>query len=227
MGIIGNTGFRTPSIGIYTTSFPLTENPISEGGVWRQNNTSRAKVQTTGGHAFGLGTNNDGYAYLSGWGDSIIETTIYRSASLLDADGNSYEANHLHRVTDAAGFTNAYEVNMPFSGGDPIVVRWSGATSFVVLTGVVKDANFWPDGAGGQLRDGYKTKSETVLLPSPRINFYCDVGSGYVLYGHYIYGADAANDAVPYATGDPAIAYFTTLGSSNLLGSKFARITKI
>lgn len=211
----------------YSTTFPLTENPISEGGVWLQHNTNRAKVLTTGGNAFGTGTNNDGYAYLAGAGDSVIETTVFRDAALADGDTNSYEVEHLHRLTDTAGTTACYELDFAFSGGDPIIVLWSGATSFVVLSGLIKDANFWPDGAGGQLRNGYKIKSETVLLPSPRINFYADSGSGYVLYGHYIFGADAVNDAVPLATGDPAIAFFTTLGSSNLFGMSDATITSL
>lgn len=215
-----------PSSGIYSTFFPLTENPISEAGVWKQNNTNRAKVLTTGGHAFGTGTNNDGYAYLAGWGDSIIETTLFRDAALGDADPNSYEIEHLHRLTDAAGFTNCYECDFSYTNGFNIV-RWSGATNFAVLSGLVTDANFFPDGGGGQLRDGYRIKTECVLTPSPRINIYADAGSGYVLYFHYVLGADATNDATPLSSGDPAISFFTTIGSSNLLGMKFARLTKL
>lgn len=210
----------------YTTTFPANEDPISEGGVWLQNNTNRAKVLTTGGNAFGKGTNNDGYAYLAGVGDSTIETTVFRDAALADADGNSYEVEHLHRLTDTAGTTSCYELDFAFSGGDPIIVIWSGATSFAVLTGLIKDANFWPDGAGGQLRNGYKIKSE-IPAAKDRVNFYCDSGSGYVLYGHYVFGADPVNDASPLLTGDPAISFFTTLGSSNLLGFSDATITPI
>jgi hypothetical protein len=204
--------------------FAATANPI--GGIWTPcRNTSRAQVLTTGGNAFGTGTNNDGYAYIAGVGDSVIETVVFRDAALADADPNSYEVEHLHRLTDGPGFTSCYEWDFAFSGGDPIIVLWSGATTFVVLSGLVKDANFWPDGAGGQLRHGHKIKSETVLLPSPRTIIYADVGGGYVQYAHYIFGADAVNDAVPLATGDPAISFFTTLGSSNLLGFQDAKIT--
>src|SRR5712671_869964 len=208
-----------PASGVYNTSFLLTEHPISEGGFWKQNNTSRAKVLTTAAHiAFGDGTNNDGYAYLSGWGDSIIETRVFRDASLADNDSNSYEIEHLHRLTDAAGFTNCYEMDFAYTGGfNP--VRWSGATSFAVLSGLVTDANFFPDGAGGQLRDGYWIKSEMIAATST-INIYADSGSGYVKYFHYVLGTDATNDAIPLSSGDPAISFFTTLGSSNLLGMK-------
>lgn len=220
------TRAQLPIAGVYTTSFPLTENPISEGGVWLQHNTNRAKVLTTAAHlAFGTGTNNDGYAYLSGWGDSIIETTISRNAALSDADGNSYEFEHLHRLTDTSGTTACYELDCAFTGGFNIV-RWSGATSFAVLSGLVVDTNFFPDGAGGQWRDGYKFKSELIAATST-INMYADSGSGYVKYFHYVLGTDATNDAVPLASGDPAIAFFTTLGSSNLFGMKSARLTKL
>lgn len=211
----------------YTTTFPANEDPISEGGVWLQNNTNRAKVLTTGGNAFGTGTNNDGYAYIAGAGDSVIETTVFRSASLLDTEPNSYEIEHLHRLTDAAGFTSCYEVDMGYAGSVINIVLWSGASSFAVLSGLVTDNNFFPAGTGDQIRNGNKIKTECVLLPSPRINVYADVGSGYVLYFHYVLGTDTTNDAVPLASGDPAISFFTTIGSSNLLGFSDATITPI
>src|SRR5712672_3327432 len=153
------------AMAIYSTTFPLTENPISEGGVWKQNNVNRAQVLTTGGNAFGTGTNNDGYAYLAAFGDSVIETTVFRDATLGDADPNSYEIEHLHRLTDDAGNTNCYELDFAYTNGFNIV-RWSGATSFAVLSGLVTDTNFWPDGAGGQLRDGHKIKSELIAATS-------------------------------------------------------------
>ena len=209
----------------YTTTFPLTENPISEGGKWLQNNTNRAKVLTTGGNAFGTGTNNDGYAYLAGFGDCTIETTIFRDATLSDSEPNSYEFEHLHRLTDTAGTTACYELDCSYGGGFNIV-RWSGATSFAVLSGLVTDANFFPDGGGGQWRNGYRFKSE-IPIAKDRINIYADSGSGYVLFFHYVFGADSVNDNPPLTTGDPAIALFTTIGSSNLLGFQDATITPL
>lgn len=212
---------------VYKTNFLLTENPISEAGFWTPSrNTSRAQVLTTAAHlAFGTGTNNDGYAYAAGFGDSVIETTVFRDGTLGDADPNSYELEHLHRLTDGPGFTNAYELDYAYTGGFNIV-RWSNATDFVVLSNLITDANFFPDGAGGQFRDNYVIKSETVLTPSPRINIYADVGSGYVLFFHYILGSDTVNDKIPLLTGDPAISFFTTLGNSNLFGMKSATISR-
>jgi hypothetical protein len=220
------TRAQLPVSGVYNTSFPLIENPISEAGAWKHNNTSRANVKTTAAHlAFGTGANNDGYAYLSGWSDSIIETTVFRSASLLDTEANSYEIEHLHRLTDGASFTNCYELDMAYNGGFNIV-RWSGATSFAVLTGLVTDTNFWPDGGGGQLRDGYKIKTE-MIAASSTINIYSDSGSGYVKYFHYVLGTDATNDATPLSSGDPAISFFTTISGNDWLGMKSAKLTKL
>lgn len=200
--------------------FAATANPI--GGIWTPGrNTSRAQVLTTGGNAFGTGANNDGYAYLLGVGDSVLETKVFRDAALSDTEPTSYEFEHLHRVTDGLGFTNAYECDCSYGGGFNLV-RWSGATSFAVLTTLVTDVNFFPDGAGGQWRHGYRFKTEIV---AGVLNIYADSGSGYVKYFHYVLGSDTTNDLVPLASGDPAIAFFTTNASSNLFGFQDATIT--
>lgn len=203
--------------------FTATANPI--GAPWiPARNVNRAQVLTTGGHAFGTGTNNDGYAYLLGFGDSVIETLIFRDPALSDTEPTSYEFEHLHCVTDDAGNTSAYEADCSYGGGFNLVI-WFGAASFAVLSGLATDANFFPDGAGGQWRSGYKLKTEVVKVAGVRtLNIYADSGSGYIKYFHYVLGADATNDAVPL-NGDPAISLFTTLGSSNLLGFDNATVT--
>lgn len=209
---------------VYADDFSVTANPI--GGFWRNaQNTSKAQVFTTGGNAFGTGTNLDGYAYLNGAGDSTIESVVFRSASLLDADGNSYEFEHHHRLTDDAGNTNSYELDCAFSNGFNIV-KWFAATSFAVLSNVVVDANFFPDGAGGQWRDGYRFKTVLVKVTST-IEIYADSGGGYVKFFHYVLGADTTNDNPPLASGDPAIAFFTTLGGNNWFGFKDTTITTL
>jgi len=215
-------------MGYLNTNFPSApENPVNEGGIFTAaRNVNKAQVLTTAAKiAFGTGTNNDGYAYPAGFGDSIIETIVFRDAALGDADPNSYEIEHLHRLTDDAGNTSCYELDYAYTGGFNIV-RWLGATGFNVLSGLVTDTNFFPDAAGGQFRNGYKVKSE-ISQDRTRINIYADAGSGYVLFFHYPLGADLTNDAPPLAGGDPAIAFFTTLGSSNLFGVSSATITSL
>lgn len=205
---------------VYQSTFAVDESPLSEGGRWSQNNVSgKTKMQTVGGNAFGTAVGpgpDDSYAYLAGFGDSVIETTVFRSASLLDANSNSHEIEHLHRLTDDAGTTVCYEVDMAFHENGLNVVRWSGSQSFVdISASLVVDAAGFPDGATGQWRDGYKVKTECVLLPTPRINIYVDTGSGYVLYQHYVLGSDAVNDNPPLAVGDPAIAAFSPTSSGD------------
>lgn len=215
----------------YTTSFPANENPLSESGTWHFNNVAgKTPLQSTGGNCFptdvGPGP-DDSYGYLSGFGDSVISTTVFRSASLLDANANSHEIEHLHRLTDDASDTVCYEVDMPFFGGTPGVVRWFGAQGFNVLNNVVQDNAGWPDGISGQIRDAFVIKTELV---AGQINIYCDSGSGFVLYFHYVLGADTVNDNPPIASGDPALGAFSPTSSgdpSTWFGFKDATITSV
>src|SRR5215831_3829689 len=81
----------------YTTNFPLTENPISEGGQWINGKTTGidwADVQTIPGQAFstetGRGPNYaDGTALLTGsWGPTqTVEAVVY----ILAADATTLE----------------------------------------------------------------------------------------------------------------------------------------
>src|SRR5215467_16221110 len=70
----------------YTTSFPLTENPISEGGLWTNGKTAGldwSDVRTTPGLAFGTETGatdfNDSIATLAGsWNaDQSATATVH------------------------------------------------------------------------------------------------------------------------------------------------------
>ena len=70
----------------YTTNFPLTENPISEAGMWVNGGQSPANnwtnVQTTPGLAFGTmppstGNDDDSTALLTGtWGPTQTITAV-------------------------------------------------------------------------------------------------------------------------------------------------------
>lgn len=75
----------------YATTFPLTENPISEGGAWTSGNDPlQSAVQTSGGLAFGTQTGNesaggnfnDSVAYLGGFPpDHKITGVVHRSGT--------------------------------------------------------------------------------------------------------------------------------------------------
>ena len=120
----------------YTTNFDLTEDPISEGGVWRRASNAWTNVRTANGIAFGTnGTANtydDSYALLSGFGpDQQAEAVVFRSPSL--ATGVTHEVELLLRMSDDANNVRGYECLFNYFGGVQIV-RWNGALGdFTVL----------------------------------------------------------------------------------------------
>lgn len=117
----------------YTTAFPLTENPISEGGNWINGKTDGidwGDVQTTPGLAFG--TNSGGYAdstaLLSGtWGPNQMAQATVHSVNQTDS---LYEEVELRlRSTISAHSNTGYEINFRCSktgNAYSQVVRWNG-----------------------------------------------------------------------------------------------------
>jgi hypothetical protein len=78
-------------VNTYTTSFPLTENPISEGGRWHHTapDTTVAMTEVIGGVHVAHGTQtgvdgpNDSQAYLTGFGlDQSIQGTFWKAATV-------------------------------------------------------------------------------------------------------------------------------------------------
>jgi chitodextrinase len=117
----------------YSTTFPLTENPISEGGNWingKANGIDWGDVQTTPGLAFG--TNSGGYAdstaLLSGnWGPNQMAQATVHSVNQTDS---LYEEVELRlRSTISAHSNTGYEINFRCSktaNAYSQVVRWNG-----------------------------------------------------------------------------------------------------
>src|SRR5258706_9239290 len=72
----------------YTTTFPLDEYPIKEGGAWQVTNDPTASVvQTFGGSAYGtqrsgcpFGPYDDSWALLSGFGPNVEVEGIINKA---------------------------------------------------------------------------------------------------------------------------------------------------
>ena len=114
--------------GTYTTSFPLTENPISEGGRWINGGTlglDWTNVATTTGRAFGTESapavvDDDSTAVLTGsWGcNQTLTATVYATNSV-----NGEVELRLNTFVAAHSITG-YEMN--FSGGYSQIVRWNG-----------------------------------------------------------------------------------------------------
>lgn len=129
--------------GSYTSSFPLTENPISEGGVWVNGASTGLdwnNVRTTTGKVFGTQVPNvpnyysDSTAVLSGiWGaDQDVTATVFTTTT------TGREVELRLRTTITAHSITGYEVLfVAYSNGatgDVQIVRWNGpVASFTVL----------------------------------------------------------------------------------------------
>ena len=122
----------------YSTSFPKTENPISQNGKWINGGTvglDWSNVQTTGGSpgkAYGTQNGataeyNDSIALLTGtWGpNQTVTATVYTTIT-----GNSnFEEVELHvRSSLSAHNSTGYEINFSVNPSNPYVqiVRWNG-----------------------------------------------------------------------------------------------------
>ncbi len=115
--------------GTYTTNFPLTENPISEGGRWingKATGIDWTNVRTIPGKAFGTELNtsqnaDDSIAILNGsWGTEQSATgTVYRTVNY-----SGSEVELLLRFSISAHNAHGYEFNC--STGYQAIVKWNG-----------------------------------------------------------------------------------------------------
>ena len=127
----------TTSGRVYSTNFDLTENPISEGGVWFNTSQLWTKVRTANGLAFGTNGANeaydDSYAYLSGFAPNQQgAAVIYVDPNLT---GDPHEVEILLRCADSALTARCYECLFNHRG-DVQIVRWNGPFgNFTVLSG--------------------------------------------------------------------------------------------
>jgi hypothetical protein len=119
----------------YTTMFPLTENPISEGGNWINGQTDGLDwhdMSTTPGLAIGHQSGSsytDGTALLTGtWGPTQSADAVVHAVKPQD---DCYQEVELRlRSTLAAHSCTGYEISFKAtetSGAYLIIVRWNGA----------------------------------------------------------------------------------------------------
>jgi hypothetical protein len=135
--------------GKYTTTFALTENPISEGGKWVNGGSvglDWTNVATTPGRAFGLDEPAqfaDSTAVLQGlsWGPDQ-KTTAVVSATGSPMDECFQEVELRLRTVIEGHITTGYEINYKFSNDSTAymtIVRWNGGlgnfTTLQQLTG--------------------------------------------------------------------------------------------
>ena len=130
------TGAQAPHS--YSTNFPATENPISEGGRWINGQAAGLDwkdVRTSVGLAYGADASgnpnyNDPTAILSGtWGpNQTVQATVH---SVNQRGGNTFEEVEFRLRTTITAHRNAgYEVNFrcTHDGSQYVqIVRWNGA----------------------------------------------------------------------------------------------------
>lgn len=117
----------------YTTNFPLTENPISEGGKWINGGVTGldwGNVQTIPGLAFGTTlptTYSDPTALLTGtWSaDQQAQATVKLTTGI---SACCHEVELRLRSTITAHSAKGYEINCSVASGNPYIqiVRWNG-----------------------------------------------------------------------------------------------------
>jgi hypothetical protein len=143
----------------YSTTFPLTESPISEGGHWIHLGTPWALVDTAGGVAYGTqpgdGAYTDSYAHLSGFPpNQTVTVTVHLDAGF--SPGGTREVEIHLRWADSAASARGYECNLAYNGGYAEVVRWNGPLGSYTYVS--------PQGSGGPgaVHDGDVFKAQIV-----------------------------------------------------------------
>lgn len=119
----GGEAARGPT---YSTSFPLDELPISEGGAWSHAGRLWTYVQTESGIAHGTQTGegryDDSYAYLSGFPPDQQACAVIHKGS----PAGYQEVEVLLRWSDSEDSARGYECFIHHSGQYAKIVRWNG-----------------------------------------------------------------------------------------------------
>lgn len=198
----------------YSTNFPATENPISQGGIWRNGATNGAgftDCRTTPGLIFSTMTGAsvppyvDSTCVLTGnWGAvQTVEATVYRTGT--PANYQEVELRLLTSITSGQIF--GYEVLFSVNNSNPYVqiVKWLGV-SYTIDNFVYID-----DKVGTGLVTGNRIKA--TVNASGLISAYEDVGSGYVLI--------ASGTDTTYRRGAPGIGIWNNTGGAPGTNSNF------
>lgn len=207
----------------FATAFPLTENPISEGGNWRHQTAWWTSVQTNGAGAFGTmpatgGLFNDSYAYLLGFPQNVsVSAVVSRSGSA----GNNQEIEFHFRMSDTAESTvgagddtcRSYEITYSLNGNYSGIVRWNGGHLIAEGNGfdtLLAGPTYSP------LADGDVVSATMVgTVITAKIN-------GSTLFTHDV--STGVGAGLIHTTGNPGIAFFRadnpTAGPNTAFGFK-------
>jgi chitodextrinase len=184
----------------YTTNFPASANPVSEGGNWidgKTNGLDWQDVRTTPGLAFGTEIGNTGFddstAILSGnWGpDQTCQATVH---SVNQNSGNYEEVECRLRSAISAHSNTGYEINFRcvHDGTQYVqIVRWNG------LLGSYTYVN---TAAGPGIKDGDVVKA---TISGNTI-------TAYINNVQIVQGIDST-----YSSGNPGMGFYLGGGANN------------
>ena len=202
LGLLALVPLFAWSQGTYSTSFSLTENPISESGKWINGAATGldwTNVRTTPGLAFGTETGsinyNDATAVLAGtWGPTQTAQATVAVSSASSTSGVFEEVELRLRTTIAAHSITGYEINCSVStasGQNYVqIVRWNGPLgSFTLLdsraNGPCVNGDILKATSSGSTitvyRNGtslFSVTDSTYTAGSPGIGFYVQGASG-------------------------------------------------
>jgi len=198
--------------GSYSTTFPLTENPIGEGGSWTNGGATGlgwANVQTTPGLSFGTGPiNADPTAVLKGaWAqDQQVQATVKVPGAYGRACCKEVELRI--RTTITRNSITGYELNCSVVSAVPYLslVRWNGSLNN--FTYVVNNATTCVNGdilkltAIGNTFTVYKNGVQvlqgtdgTFKRGSPGVGFYNSVDTNWSGFGLSNFSASNAGSS--------------------------------
>ncbi len=170
------------STGTYSTTFPLTENPINESGVWINGGPTASggvggnwqNARTNGTSAFGVAVSagyDDCIAVLNS-GVGISSTSHYAQGTVKKvagySPGTSHEIEILTGFTITSGVARGYEVTWDVSSSSPQIVRWNGAISDFTVNGSSNDnvggGKGWTNATSGPGGGGALTTGDVVKV---------------------------------------------------------------
>ena len=190
----------------YTTNFPLTENPVSEGGNWIGGATTGLDwrdVMTTNNTAIGTETSlseyDDSTAILTGvWGSNqTVTATVYVTNQPNSASGIFEELELRLRSSLSAHSCTGYEINFSARSDTSAysqIVRWNGPLGkFTLING--------NSGSGYILHSGDTVRAtitnSTITVFINGIYMYQGTDTNYLSgnpgMGFYLYGTNGLN----------------------------------
>jgi hypothetical protein len=216
------TGQPTSHTATYTTNFPLSENPISEGGRWINGGIfGKTDVQTTQGKAYGTMVSFDGSQYvdscacLSGFGpDHEVLCTISNRGAV-----NGLEVEILLRADITCAHVFLYELDCVYADGGIHLVRWdmtkANPNSYTFLR---KRHTVLRKLLGGEVPFSDGDQVYAKIVGTVVTYRYKLAGQGAF---SDLFTYDTAHDPVRYSSGNPGIGFWNETGAASNQ-SKFA-----